>query len=65
MVVFMVKIGILDLQGAVSEHYHITKKAVERLGLEVEVESLFVFNSFRIIKFERLFITALLCPNIE
>ena len=39
MVVFMVKIGILDLQGAVSEHYHITKKAVERLGLEVEVES--------------------------
>lgn len=35
----MVKIGILNLQGAVSEHYDITKKAVENMGVDVEVES--------------------------
>lgn len=35
----MVKIGILNLQGAVSEHYDMTKKAVENLGADVEVES--------------------------
>lgn len=35
----MVKIGILDLQGAVSEHYDITKKAAENMGVDAEVES--------------------------
>lgn len=35
----MVKIGILNLQGAVSEHYEMTQKAVERLGIDVEVEN--------------------------
>lgn len=35
----MVKIGILNLQGAVSEHYDMTKKAVENMGADVEVES--------------------------
>lgn len=35
----MVKIGILNLQGAVSEHYDMTKKAVENLELDIEVES--------------------------
>lgn len=35
----MVKIGILNLQGAVSEHYDMTKKAVENLGADVEVKS--------------------------
>lgn len=35
----MVKIGILNLQGAVSEHYDITKKAVENLGLAIDVET--------------------------
>lgn len=35
----MVKIGILNLQGAVSEHYDITKKAVENMGIDAEVES--------------------------
>lgn len=35
----MAKIGILNLQGAVSEHYDMTKKAVENLGLDMEVES--------------------------
>ena len=35
----MVKIGILNLQGAVSEHYDMTKKAVENLGLNIKVES--------------------------
>lgn len=34
----MVKIGILNLQGAVSEHYDITKKAVENMGVDVDVE---------------------------
>ncbi len=34
----MVKIGILNLQGAVSEHYDMTKKAVRNLGADVEVE---------------------------
>ena len=34
----MLKIGILNLQGAVSEHFEITKKAVENLELEIEVE---------------------------
>ena len=35
----MVKIGILNLQGAVSEHYDITQKAVKNMGVDVEVES--------------------------
>ena len=35
----MVKIGILNLQGAVSEHYNITKKAIENMNVDVEVES--------------------------
>lgn len=35
----MVKIGILNLQGAVSEHYDITKKAVKNINLDIEVES--------------------------
>ncbi|MCF0226854.1 MAG: pyridoxal 5'-phosphate synthase glutaminase subunit PdxT [Methanobrevibacter sp.] len=34
----MVKIGILNLQGAVSEHYDITKKAIENMGVDVDVE---------------------------
>ena len=35
----MVKIGILNLQGAVSEHYDITKKAVKNMDEDIEVES--------------------------
>ena len=35
----MVKIGILNLQGAVSEHYDITLKAIEKLGVNVDVET--------------------------
>ena len=35
----MVKIGILNLQGAVSKHYNITQKAVKNLSLDAEVES--------------------------
>lgn len=35
----MVKIGILNLQGAVSEHYDLTKKAIEKLGLDINVET--------------------------
>lgn len=35
----MVKIGILNLQGAVSEHYDMTKNAVKNLGLSIDVES--------------------------
>lgn len=35
----MIVIGILNLQGAVSEHYDITKKAVENLNIEAEVKS--------------------------
>jgi 5'-phosphate synthase pdxT subunit len=34
----MIVIGILDLQGAVSEHYDITKKAIENLNLEAKVK---------------------------
>ena len=34
----MAKIGILNLQGAVSEHYDMTKKAVENMGVDVDVE---------------------------
>ncbi|MDL2246824.1 pyridoxal 5'-phosphate synthase glutaminase subunit PdxT [Methanobrevibacter sp. OttesenSCG-928-K11] len=34
----MIVIGILDLQGAVSEHYDITKKAIENLNIEAEVK---------------------------
>lgn len=34
----MIKIGILNLQGAVSEHYDMTKTAVEKLELEIEVK---------------------------
>lgn len=33
----MVKVGILNLQGAVSEHYDMAKKAVEKLGVDVDV----------------------------
>jgi 5'-phosphate synthase pdxT subunit len=33
----MIKIGILDLQGDVSEHLEITKNAIDRMGLEAEV----------------------------
>ena len=35
----MVKIGILNLQGAVSEHYDLTKKAIEKLELDIDVET--------------------------
>ncbi|MGN0177557.1 MAG: pyridoxal 5'-phosphate synthase glutaminase subunit PdxT [Methanobrevibacter sp.] len=35
----MVKIGILNLQGAVSDHYNMTRSAVENMGVDVEVES--------------------------
>ena len=35
----MVKIGILNLQGAVSEHYDLTKKAIEKLGLDIDVKT--------------------------
>ena len=35
----LVKIGILNLQGAVSEHYDITKNAVKNMGVDVDVES--------------------------
>jgi 5'-phosphate synthase pdxT subunit len=34
----MVKIGILNLQGAVSEHLDMTRKTVENLKLDIEVE---------------------------
>lgn len=34
----MVKIGILNLQGAVSEHYDLTKKAIEKLGLDIDLK---------------------------
>lgn len=34
----MVKIGILNLQGDVSEHFDITKKALEELGIPGEVK---------------------------
>lgn len=34
----MVKIGILNLQGAVSEHFDMTRKTVENLKLDIEVE---------------------------
>ena len=33
------KIGILNLQGAVSEHYDITKKAIKNLGINAECEN--------------------------
>ncbi|WP_407423537.1 pyridoxal 5'-phosphate synthase glutaminase subunit PdxT [Methanobrevibacter sp.] len=35
----MIKIGILNLQGAVSEHYEMTKKASAKISAEIEVES--------------------------
>lgn len=35
----MITIGILNLQGAVSEHYDITKKAIENSGIDAEVKS--------------------------
>ncbi len=35
----MIKIGILNLQGAVSEHLDITKKAIENMNIEANVES--------------------------
>ena len=38
MVYKMIKIGILNLQGAVSEHYDITKKAAAKLGIDIEVK---------------------------
>lgn len=34
----MIKIGILNLQGAVSEHYDITKKAARNMGVDIVVE---------------------------
>ena len=35
----MLKIGILNLQGAVLEHYDMAKKAVEKLGADIKVEN--------------------------
>ena len=35
----MITIGILNLQGAVSEHYDITKKAIENMSIEAEAVS--------------------------
>lgn len=35
----MITIGILNLQGAVSEHCDITKKAIENMGIEAEAIS--------------------------
>lgn len=35
----MITIGILNVQGAVSEHYDITKTAVENMNIEAKVES--------------------------
>ena len=35
----MIKIGILNLQGAVSEHYDMTKKAAEKINAEITVEA--------------------------
>lgn len=35
----MITIGILNLQGAVSEHYDITKKAIDKMGIDAEVKS--------------------------
>lgn len=35
----MITIGILNLQGAVSEHYHITKKAIDNMGIEASVKT--------------------------
>lgn len=35
----MIKIGILNLQGAVSEHYEMTKKASEKIDAEIIVEN--------------------------
>lgn len=35
----MIKIGILNLQGAVSEHYEMTKKASAKISAKIEVES--------------------------
>lgn len=37
--VYMITIGILNLQGAVSEHYDITKQAIENMGIDAEVKS--------------------------
>lgn len=33
----MLKIGILNLQGAVSEHYNITKKAINKMAIDADV----------------------------
>lgn len=35
----MITIGILNLQGAVSEHYEITKKAIDKMGIDAQVKS--------------------------
>ncbi|WP_415953633.1 pyridoxal 5'-phosphate synthase glutaminase subunit PdxT [Methanobrevibacter woesei] len=35
----MITIGILNVQGAVSEHYDVTKTAVENMNIEAKVES--------------------------
>ncbi|MCC7554475.1 MAG: pyridoxal 5'-phosphate synthase glutaminase subunit PdxT [Methanobacteriaceae archaeon] len=35
----MIVIGVLNLQGAVSEHYGITKKAIKNLNINAEVKS--------------------------
>lgn len=35
----MLKIGVLNLQGAVSEHYDITKKALDKMNIDSNVEA--------------------------
>lgn len=37
--IYMITIGILDLQGAVSEHYDITKKAINKMRINAQVKS--------------------------
>ena len=33
-------IGILNLQGAVSEHYNITKKAIKNMGIDADIKTI-------------------------
>lgn len=35
----MITIGILNLQGAVSEHYDITKEAIDKMGIDAQIKS--------------------------
>ena len=49
----MVKIGILNLQGAVSEHFDMTRKTVENLKLDIEVEEVRYSETFEITYFAR------------